>query len=53
MLCLQYGFSLDRTLSDAMNPYLDSHQERCLLKEMKIEHDTDFIYFIFDLKENR
>ncbi|CAH0763114.1 unnamed protein product [Bemisia tabaci] len=28
-----YGFSIDRTMSDAVNPYLDTHQEKCLLKD--------------------
>ncbi|XP_063698631.1 protein GPR107 [Culicoides brevitarsis] len=28
-----FGFSLDKTASDAMNPYLDTHQDHCILKE--------------------
>ncbi|XP_043286236.1 protein GPR107 isoform X2 [Venturia canescens] len=52
-----FGFSLDRTLSDAMNPYLDSHQEKCLLQgvaslksELEPKDDGSVIYFIMDLK---
>ncbi|XP_033330292.1 protein GPR107 isoform X2 [Megalopta genalis] len=53
-----FGFSLDRTLSDAMNPYLDSHQERCVLQDAAnaktdLEQRDDssaVIYFTMDLK---
>ncbi|KAG8221817.1 hypothetical protein J437_LFUL002819 [Ladona fulva] len=47
-----YGFSLDRTVSDAMNPYLDSHQEKCLLQE-PIRHDNNgaVVYFTMDFKK--
>ncbi|XP_034254196.1 protein GPR107 [Thrips palmi] len=50
-----YGFSLDRTLSDAMNPYLDSHQERCLLEEpsrpeTENPNSPPVVYFTMDLK---
>ncbi|CAB0045102.1 unnamed protein product [Trichogramma brassicae] len=53
-----YGFSLDRTLSDALNPYLDSH-DQCVLQGgypyvIKYDYDqkdeTAVIYFTFDLK---
>ncbi|KAK1118582.1 hypothetical protein K0M31_014888 [Melipona bicolor] len=54
-----FGFSLDRTLSDAMNPYLDSHQERCVLQDISSikpdfeqRNDSAVIYFIMDLKNN-
>nr|XP_050858214.1 protein GPR107 isoform X1 [Vespula vulgaris] len=50
-----FGFSLDRTLSDAVNPYLDSHQERCVLQnisnpktELKKKNDSTVIYFTMD-----
>lgn len=54
-----FGFSLDRTLSDAMNPYLDSHQERCVLQDIS-NTKSDFeqrdenavIYFTMDLKNS-
>ena len=41
------GFSLDRTLSDAANPYLDSKHNVCL-KEMD---DTGVARFTFDFAE--
>ncbi|KAI4499433.1 hypothetical protein M0802_005329 [Mischocyttarus mexicanus] len=51
-----FGFSLDRTLSDAVNPYLDSHQERCVLQdlsnpktELEKKNDSTVIYFTMDL----
>ncbi|CAK9802559.1 Protein GPR107 [Anthophora plagiata] len=54
-----FGFSLDQTLSDAMNPYLDSHQDRCVLQDISntkpdIEQrdDSAVIYFTMDLKNN-
>lgn len=28
-----FGLSLDKTMTDAMNPYLDTHQDRCILEE--------------------
>ncbi|XP_053994681.1 protein GPR107 isoform X1 [Hylaeus volcanicus] len=54
-----FGFSLDRTLSDAMNPYLDNHQERCVLQNIS-NVKTDFeqrdknavIYFTMDFKKS-
>lgn len=52
-----FGFSLDRTLSDAMNPYLDTHQERCVLQDisngksdLEQRDDNAVIYFTMDLK---
>lgn len=54
-----FGFSLDRTLSYAMNPYLDSHQERCVLQDISSvkpdfeqRNDSAVIYFTMDLKNN-
>lgn len=51
-----FGFSLDRTLSDALNPYLDSHQERCLLEdpgrpETENPNSLPVVYFTMDLKK--
>uniref|UniRef100_A0A1B6CWU3 GOST seven transmembrane domain-containing protein n=1 Tax=Clastoptera arizonana TaxID=38151 RepID=A0A1B6CWU3_9HEMI len=44
-----FGFSLDRTLNDAMNPYLDIHQERCLLESPVIEPVySGAVYFTMD-----
>ncbi|XP_076764458.1 protein GPR107 isoform X2 [Xylocopa sonorina] len=54
-----FGFTLDRTLSDAMNPYLDSHQEKCVLQDMSSvkpefeqRDDKAVIYFTMDFKNN-
>ncbi|KAF4532212.1 hypothetical protein B566_EDAN002275 [Ephemera danica] len=50
-----FGFSLDRTVSDAMNPYLDNHQETCLLQKT-ISRDSNnngaILYFILDFKQS-
>ncbi|RZC33666.1 GPR107 [Asbolus verrucosus] len=49
-----FGFSLDRTINDAMNPYLDSHQEHCILKDsVNKASDAAIIYFILDLKNKK
>lgn len=29
----QYGFTLDRTVNDAINPYLEAHTDTCFLNE--------------------
>ncbi|KAJ2953999.1 hypothetical protein O0L34_g2212 [Tuta absoluta] len=29
----EYGFTLDRTINDAINPYLEAHTDTCFLKE--------------------
>ncbi|XP_076681740.1 protein GPR107 isoform X1 [Andrena cerasifolii] len=54
-----FGFSLDRTVSDAMNPYLDSHQERCVLQDilngktdLEQRDDNAVIYLTMDLKNS-
>ncbi|XP_068979476.1 protein GPR107 isoform X2 [Bombus flavifrons] len=54
-----FGFTLDRTLSDAMNPYLDSHREGCVLQDISSvkpdfdqRNDSAIIYFTMDLKNN-
>lgn len=49
---LQFGFSLDKTLNDAMSPYLDSHTNHCLLLEpFNKDRDVAVMYFILNLKE--
>ncbi|PSN53305.1 Protein GPR107 [Blattella germanica] len=58
-----FGFSLDRTLSDAMNPYLDSHQDGCLLQQVQGNSNDgrtetgnepgSVIYFILDFQKKR
>ena len=53
---MQFGFSLDRTQSDAMNPYLDNHDQCVLQGKSPIKSDyeqrdeTAVIYFTFDLE---
>lgn len=32
---LQYGFTLDRTVNDAISPYLESHSDTCFLKDIE------------------
>ncbi|XP_044766777.1 protein GPR107 [Coccinella septempunctata] len=49
-----YGFSLDRTVNDAMNPYLNNHQERCILKQVITKQNgAEVLYFILDLKNKK
>ncbi|CAD7090007.1 unnamed protein product [Hermetia illucens] len=46
-----FGLSLDRTLSDAMNPYLDSHQDKCILEEPVGQQTSGpIVFFLMDLK---
>ncbi|KAK9500952.1 hypothetical protein O3M35_002109 [Rhynocoris fuscipes] len=49
-----FGFSLDRTLNDAMNPYLDAHTEQCLLEDYagQVSSNTAAILFIMDRKND-
>lgn len=51
----QYGFSLDKTLSDAMNPYLDTHQNKCILNDKSDDSQRNgpIAYFIMNLKDNK
>ncbi|XP_063244645.1 protein GPR107 [Bacillus rossius redtenbacheri] len=48
-----FGFTLDRTMSDAMNPYLDSHPDKCLLQDLNKNISNDVIFFILDFKCSR
>ncbi|XP_018572294.1 protein GPR107 [Anoplophora glabripennis] len=50
-----FGFSLDKTINDGMNPYLDGHQDHCVLEdEVKIlNNDEIVIYFKLDLKNKK
>ncbi|GAB0092225.1 protein GPR107 [Sergentomyia squamirostris] len=49
----QFGLSVDKTLSDAMNPYLDTHQDKCILDEPASAQKRGPIIFIkFDLENN-
>ncbi|KAL0118400.1 hypothetical protein PUN28_009214 [Cardiocondyla obscurior] len=50
-----FGFSLGRTLIDAINPYVHNHLDGCLLQNvsnLKTEQkdDSSIIYFTMDLK---
>ncbi|KXJ76230.1 hypothetical protein RP20_CCG010060 [Aedes albopictus] len=46
-----YGLSLDKTLSDAMNPYLDTHQDNCILQEpISSLRSGPILFFIMDLR---
>ncbi|CAG9824807.1 unnamed protein product, partial [Phaedon cochleariae] len=49
-----FGFSLDKTINDGVNPYLESHQERCILLSSKQKIDNDFVItFRMDLKNKK
>ncbi|XP_060833088.1 protein GPR107 isoform X1 [Bombus pascuorum] len=54
-----FGFTLDRTISDPLNPYLDNHREGCELQDISSakpdfdqRNDSAIIYFTMDLKNN-
>lgn len=48
-----FGFSLDRRRNDAVNPYLDSHQDVCMLQDQAHSgHNSETLYFTLDLKKN-
>lgn len=51
----KFGFSLHKKLSDAMNLYLDSHQDKCVLTEQASElpDGEDAIYFLMDFKNKQ
>lgn len=47
-----FGFSLDRRRNDAVNPYLDSHQDVCMLQDHTHSgHNSETLYFTLDLKK--
>ncbi|XP_023232640.1 protein GPR107-like [Centruroides sculpturatus] len=50
-----FGFTLTRTVSDSVTPYLDTRQDRCLLKEdvMTTDNSIDLVSFIMDFANNR
>lgn len=53
--CSQFVFRLGRTLIDAINPYMHSYQDGCLLQNvsnLKTEwkDDSSIMYFTMDLK---
>ncbi|XP_016948739.1 protein GPR107 [Drosophila biarmipes] len=46
------GLSLDKTTIDQLNPYLDSHQNKCILEESsKTQNSGPILFFVLDLKE--
>ncbi|XP_039498642.1 protein GPR107 isoform X2 [Drosophila santomea] len=46
------GLSLDKTTIDQLNPYLDSHQNKCILEESpKNQISGPILFFVLDLKE--
>ncbi|XP_075229831.1 protein GPR107 isoform X3 [Lycorma delicatula] len=52
-----FGFTLDKVQNDAMNPYLDAHQEKCPLEQAPDEHfntnSAAVVHFILDLKSKQ
>ncbi|XP_058064342.1 protein GPR107 [Anopheles bellator] len=48
-----FGLSLDKTMSDSMNPYLDSHQDKCILTEpVTAQSNGPIVFFKMDLNQN-
>lgn len=48
----KFGFSLTRTASDSVTPYLESHQDTCLLLDESLNSDdnVDIVSFIINLE---
>ncbi|XP_064555741.1 protein GPR107 [Drosophila montana] len=47
-----FGLSLDKTSIDQLNPYLDSHQNKCILEELPSNQKSGpILFFVLDLKE--
>uniref|UniRef100_A0A182MZP6 GOST seven transmembrane domain-containing protein n=1 Tax=Anopheles dirus TaxID=7168 RepID=A0A182MZP6_9DIPT len=45
-----FGLSLDKTMSDSMNPYLDTHQDKCILNEpAAVQTNGPIVFFKMDL----
>ncbi|XP_068158710.1 protein GPR107 [Drosophila tropicalis] len=48
----KFGLSLDKTTIDQLNPYLDSHQNKCILEESPNKQNSGpILFFVLDLKE--
>lgn len=46
-----YGLTLDKTTIDQLNPYLDSHQNKCILEEpTEMQRSGPILIFLLDLK---
>ncbi|KAH8344696.1 hypothetical protein KR067_003837 [Drosophila pandora] len=47
-----FGLSLDKTTIDQLNPYVDSHQNKCILEEAVSKQTSGpILFFVLDLKE--
>ncbi|XP_034839319.1 protein GPR107 [Maniola hyperantus] len=50
----EYGFTLDRTINDAINPYLEAHSDTCILKGVEKNRTHHGIVFLkMDFKNQR
>lgn len=51
----KFGFTLTRTVSDSVTPYLDTRQDRCLLNDdfMTGDNSIDLVSFTMDFINNR
>lgn len=50
----QFGLTLDKTRSDAMNPFIDNHQDKCILEEpASMQHNGPIAYLAMDLKNQQ
>ncbi|XP_031625257.1 protein GPR107 [Contarinia nasturtii] len=49
-----FGLTLDKTRSDAMNPFIDNHQDKCILEEpASMQHNGPIAYLSMDLKNKQ
>ncbi|CAG0897077.1 unnamed protein product [Darwinula stevensoni] len=52
----KFGFSIDHTASDSINPYMETNKDKCLLEDESVINSVDasnaFVLFIMDLKDN-
>ena len=47
------GFSIDKTVSDALNPYVQATETQCILKKTVKDRDkAGIVRFILNFKEN-
>ncbi|KAL7742576.1 hypothetical protein ACLKA6_007552 [Drosophila palustris] len=45
-----FGLALDKTTIDQLNPYLDSHQTKCILEEpVNMQRSGPILFFVLDL----
>lgn len=51
MKFMQFGLTLDKTMNDAMNPYIDDHQNKCILQEpISTQNHGPIAYLMMDFK---